>query len=229
MIFMAKFQAAIDLSGNAARMCIADADGNVLRNGILPMKRRESAHLAEFAAGEIANCGGTLNDVEYWSVGIGPGSFTGMRLAAALIAGLSHGESSVKTRGVPTATAISMAAEKKLPENSISAVLFDGRNHEMLVYCVKRKNNVDEGCSEGTVLNREQAAEFFAQNSFAMLCVQSCEAEAVKALLPESVAEQLKTVDDYDLSPLLRSGKEFDNNLRDLIYIRPAVFTKPIN
>ena len=51
---MADFQAAIDLSGNAARICVADSNGKVLRNGILPMKRRESAHLAEFAAGELA-------------------------------------------------------------------------------------------------------------------------------------------------------------------------------
>ena len=226
---MADFQAAIDLSGNAARICVADASGKVLRNGILPMKRRESAHLAEFAAGEVASCGGTLNDVKFWSVGIGPGSFTGMRLAAALIAGLTHGDSSVKTRGVPTATAISMAAGKNLQENSKTAVLFDGRNHEVLVYCTVRKNNVDEGCSEGTVLNKEQAAEFFAENKFDLICGQTHEAEAIKAILPESVVKELQTVDDFDLESLLKSSKEFDNNLRDLIYIRPAVFTKPIN
>ena len=125
---MKEFQAALDLSGTAARMCVADADGKVLKNGILPMKRRESAHLAEFAAGEIASCGGMLDDIKYWSVGIGPGSFTGMRLAAALVAGLSHGDSTVKTRGVPTAAAISMTAGKNLPENAVSAVIFDGRN-----------------------------------------------------------------------------------------------------
>ena len=73
-------------------MCVADAAGKVLKNGILPMKRRESAHLAEFAAGEIAACGGALSDIKKWSVGIGPGSFTGMRLAAALVAGLTYGE-----------------------------------------------------------------------------------------------------------------------------------------
>ena len=226
---MADFQAAIDLSGNAARICVADSTGKVLRNGILPMKRRESAHLAEFAAGEVASCGCTLNDVKFWSVGIGPGSFTGMRLAAAFIAGLTHGDSSVKTRGVPTAIAISMAAEKKLQENSKSAVLFDGRNHEVLVYCVVRKNNVDEGCSEGTVLNREQAERFFAENKFDLICGQTHEAEAIKAILPEAAVKELKLVDDFDLESLLKSNKEFDNNLRDLIYIRPAVFTKPIN
>ena len=226
---MADFQAAIDLSGNAARICIADAAGRVLRNGILPMKRRESAHLAEFAAGEIANCGGTLSDIKFWSVGIGPGSFTGMRLAAALVAGLTHGDSTVKTRGVPTAIAISMAAGKNLQENSKTAVLFDGRNHEVLVYCVKRINGLDEGISEGEVLNAEQAEKFFAENEFDVICGQAGEGEAIKALLPEKTAEELKLVEDFDLSSLLRSSKEFDNNLRDLIYIRPAVFTKPIN
>ena len=114
---MAGFQAALDLSGSAARICVADASGRVLRNGILPMKRRESAHLAEFAASEVASCGGNLSDIKFWSVGIGPGSFTGMRLAAALVAGLTYGEGSVKTRGVPTANAISMTASPELPEN----------------------------------------------------------------------------------------------------------------
>ena len=224
-----KFQAALDLSGSAARMCIADANGCVLRNGILPMKRRESAHLAEFAAGEIAACNGTLGDIEHWSVGIGPGSFTGMRLAAALVAGLTHGISGVKSRGVPTAIAISMAAEKNLPENAVSAVLFDGRNHEILLYCVKRINGVDEGFGSGTVLNKDQAEKYFAENDFAMICVQSSEAEAVKQILPEGVYLRSRHLEEYDLSPLLRSAKEFDNNLRDLIYIRPAVFTKPLD
>jgi len=195
----------------------------------LPMKRRESSHLAEFAAGEIANCGGTLSDIKYWSVGIGPGSFTGMRLAAALVAGLTHGESTVKTRGVPTAIAISMAAGKNLQENSKIAVLFDGRNQEMLVYCVVRKNNVDEGCGEGIVLNKEQAEDFFAENKFDLICGQAHEGEAIKAILPENAVKELHLVEDFDLSPLLRSSKAFDGNLRDLVYIRPAVFTKPIN
>ena len=226
---MKEFQAALDLSGSAARMCVADAEGKVLKNGILPMKRRESAHLAEFAAGEVAACGGTLSDVKKWSVGIGPGSFTGMRLAAALVAGLTYGEKDVLTRGVPTAIAISMAAAPNLQENGKIAVLFDGRNHEVLVYCVKRTNGVDEGISEGEVLNAEQAEKFFAENEFEVICGQAGEGEAIKALLPKKTAEELKLVEDFDLSSLLRSGKEFDNNLRDLIYIRPAVFTKPIN
>ena len=88
---------------------------------------------------------------------------------------------------------------------------------------------MDEGISEGEVLNAEQAEKFFAENELEVIGGQAGEGEAIKALLPEKTAEELKLVEDFDLSSLLRSGKEFDNNLRDLIYIRPAVFTKPIN
>ena len=99
----------------------------------------------------------------------------------------------------------------------------------MLVYCVKRINGVDESISDGEVLNAEQAEKFFAENEFDVICGQAVEGEAIKALLPAKTAEKLQLVEDFDLSSLLRSSKEFDNNLRDLIYIRPAVFTKPIN
>ena len=90
-------------------------------------------------------------------------------------------------------------------------------------------DNVDEGCGEGTVLNKEQAEEFFAENKFDLICGQAHEGEAIKAILPESASKELQLVEDFDLESLLKSNKEFDNNLRDLIYIRPAVFTKPIN
>ncbi len=224
---MKRFQAALDLSGQAARMVVADESGKVLRAASLAMKRHESAHLAEFAAGEVANCGGTLNDVVRWSVGTGPGSFTGMRLAAALVAGLTHGRSGVETRGVPTAAAISAAGAPDLGAGAEIAVLFDGRNHELLVYAVRRNDDgTDDGTADGVVLNAAQAEIYFAQHRFDALVIQSNEFEAVAKLLPGDIAARVRRVDDFDLAPLLKSSKPFDGNLRDLIYIRPAVFTK---
>ena len=59
---------------------------------------------------------------------------------------------------------------------------------------------MDEGFGEGVVLNKDQASEFFAENKFAMICVQSSDAEAVKQLLadnPELQEEITAQIKEY--------------------------------
>lgn len=220
-----RFQAALDLSGAAARFTLADADGKLLAHAQKAMRRHEAAGLADFMQETIAKFGGELTDVVRWTVGTGPGSFTGMRLAAALVAGLSHGRNEIKTRGVATATAISACGAPELPEGSRIAVLFDGRNHELLLYPVRRgPAGLDESDGEGVVLNAEQARDYFASAKFDAMLVQQEEFAAVAALLTAETAAKVRTAAEFDLMPLVRAKKEFDNNLRELIYIRPAVF-----
>jgi len=223
---MAKnFQAAFDLSGAAARFTLADADGKLLAHAQKAMRRHEAATLADFILETVHRFGGEITDVVRWTVGTGPGSFTGMRLAAALAAGLSHGRSEVKTRGVPTATAISACGAPELPAGSRIAVLFDGRNHEMLLYPVRRNAaGLDIGDGEGEVLNQEQAEKRFAEAEFDAILAQENESAAVTALLAPETAAKVRPVADFDLMPLVRAEKAFDNNLQELIYIRPAVF-----
>lgn len=219
------FQAALDLSGAAARFTLADARGELLIHVKKAMRRHEAAGLAEFLRETVNRFGGELTDIVRWSVGTGPGSFTGMRLAAALVAGLSHGRSEVRTRGVPTATAISACGAPELAEGSRIAVLFDGRNHEMLLYPVRRNaDRLDDSAGEGEVLNGSQAREKFAKADFDAILVQQEERAAVTALLEPEVAACVRAVADFDLLPLVRAKKAFDGNLRELIYIRPAVF-----
>lgn len=220
-----RFRAALDLSGSAARFALADAAGGRLACVRQPMRRHEAAGLADFMARTLAECGGDLTEVAEWSVGTGPGSFTGMRLAAALVAGLSHGRPEVATRGVPTATAIGVTGAPELPEGALSAVLCDGRNRELLLYSLRRNAwGLDESAGDGLVLNAAQAADYFAQARFVALSVQLEELDAVAALLPAAVAAVLRTVPDFDLMPLIQARNAFDGNLKDLIYIRPAVF-----
>jgi len=225
---MERFRAALDLSGPAARFSLADATGQMLIHARRAMRRHEAAGLAKFMREALAGFGGDLTDVVEWSVGTGPGSFTGMRLAAALVAGLSHGRPEVKTRGVPTATAIGLAGAPELAEGGVTAVLFDGRNRELLLYPLRRNaHGLNEGAGEGMVLNAGQAKAYFAASRFDAIVVQQEEAEAVSALVPPSVTAVVRLVADYNLAALIRAENVFDGNLKDLIYIRPAVFTAP--
>ena len=126
------FAAALDLSGREAGFALLDGT-KILLSATRPMRGRDSAQLAAWAASELDKAGIGLNSVAKWSVGSGPGSFTGMRLAAALVNGWTFGKTGIETRCVPTAVAL--AANLVAPaEGSRIGALFDGRNHELILF-----------------------------------------------------------------------------------------------
>lgn len=87
----ARYAAAIDLSGRSAGFALMK-DQELLCAASRPMRGRDSAELADFVAQQLAANGVELAEVSDWTVGSGPGSFTGLRLAAALAAGWTFGK-----------------------------------------------------------------------------------------------------------------------------------------
>ena len=87
----ARYAAAIDLSGRSAGFALMK-DQELLCAASRPMRGRDSAELADFVAQQLAANGVELAEVSDWLVGSGPGSFTGLRLAAALAAGWTFGK-----------------------------------------------------------------------------------------------------------------------------------------
>ena len=223
---MQAVQAAIDLSGATAALAVADASGLVLRRSFCPMRGRDSAKLAPWIQTELQAAGVSLEDVKYWTVGAGPGSFTGMRLAAALVQGWSFGRPEVHTRCVPTALAIAGAVA--WPDRAANlSVLFDGRNREILLYdLVKDESGVVRHNSFTAILNREQAQEYFSGISTAY-CARKCDEAAIAAIVPEAIAAKVQYVEELDVADLLRPEYgSFDGDLTKLVYIRPAVQPK---
>ena len=220
---MSALKAAIDMSGIAAAFALAREDGSVICRTRKPMRQREAAGLAGFLTESLACAGYELPDIAEWTVGAGPGSFTGMRLAAALVAGLSRRRDGVKVRCVPTAVAIADTLE--IPSGTLETVLFDGRNHEIIAYELKRGNGGSVPLGTSAVLNQEQAADYFAAHSEAVFITQRHELDAVLRLVPENV--ELKVVEEFDPAALIFADcQKFDNVFSRLEYIRPAVFPK---
>lgn len=213
------FHGALDLAGNLAAFALTDDAGTILVDETRPMRGREAAALAPWLNGLLAARDLSVRDVTRWTVGSGPGSFTGMRLASALVKGWVYGRSGVRTRCVPTAliAAAACSAEK-------ACVLLDGRNHEMLVFGVKRSGEgyLPDGRTE--VWNAAQAAEHLPEAGYAEYAVFSGEEAAVRALLPAG-GGSLTVCARYSAVPLLRATLPFDDDLDKLVYIRPAVFS----
>lgn len=188
-----------------------------------PMRGRDAAALPVFILETLKNHNVDFSAVKRWTVGSGPGSFTGLRLVAALVSAWSLGKDDVKTRSVPGAVAL--GAMLQLAPGEKAGVLYDGRNHEILYFGVEGLPGNDlKPTGETAVLDTEQAAEFFASRR-ERLAMFTSESKAIRQILPEDVkVESFEYADTARLA--LTEAQDFDNDLTRLVYIRPAVYTQ---
>lgn len=222
-----EYSAAIDLSGSEAAFAVGGrTSGAIVFSAVRPMTGRNSAELAPWMFGLLNSAGIELEQIVEWTVGSGPGSFTGMRLAAALVAGLVFGRPEVRTRCVPTAVALAASAGS-VAGNRIAAV-FDGRNREILVFEMFNRDGEIVPSGRTSALDETVAPEFFADGKFTGLVALSKDAAAIAKVIGAAALARFKLVEHLAPEELIRSRSvEWNNDLTDLAYIRPAVFTVP--
>jgi len=216
------YSAALDAAGNTVSIAVMDQNHRIVLQKTVPMRGREAARLPVWVAEELGNAGLSLPQITSWSVGSGPGSFTGLRLIAALVAGWTFQHPEISRRCVPGAVAVAAAAGVAPGEKVF--VLYDGRNREMICYGLETDADGEfRPSGEEGIFNREQAADFFSGRN-EQLIVPASDTAAVQALLPEGAV--LKSVETPDTAALIRAKLfPYDNDLTKLIYIRPAVTT----
>ena len=195
-----------------------DGEGKLLKQADRSMHGRDAAELPEFIAGVLAQLDLELSSVSRWTIGSGPGSFTFLRLVAALAAGWKFADDSVKFRCVPGALAL--GASLKAGEKA--GILYDGRNKEILFFGVTHDGTALTPSGETAVLNNSQCAAFFAEHKLDKLFCFASELAAIQAVLPAEINVEPASPDLAALAGNRSIG--FDNDLNSLVYIRPAVF-----
>ena len=194
-----------------------DGDRELVKTSC-PMHGRDAAALPEFVEAQLAQINLKLSDVKRWTVGSGPGSFTFLRVVAALAAGWKFADPEMDFRCVPGALALAGATGE-----TACGVLYDGRNKEILYFGAVKRNGAWESSGETAVLNALQAQEFFASRPDEKLVCFECEKSAIEAILPGNCSV---TAVVPELAALAgNTATAFDNDLDDLVYIRPAVFS----
>ena len=220
-----KYSAAIDLSGKYAGFALAEAaSGKVLVSEHKKMHGRSSSSLSTWMLELLSNININITEIGEWTVASGPGSFTGMRLAAALVTGISLGRDNIKTRCVPGAVALGSCV--KCSENEKIITLFDGRNREILLFELIKKDGEMVPTGMTKVLNSEQAKEFFSANQYQYMVAPKPDSVNIELVLTEEISSKVQYSENMPLEKIIASKyKKFDNDLTDLVYIRPAVFS----
>ncbi len=130
---------ALDTTENTATAALL-SDETPLAAETLGMTKTHSETMLPIVAGLLEKCGRTYDDIDLYAVSAGPGSFTGVRIGAAVVKGLAFG------KGKPC---VGVSALEALAENlrGIEGILcpgMDARRGQLY-------NALFEGKADGTV------------------------------------------------------------------------------
>ncbi len=79
----------IDTSSQAASAAVVE-NGEIICEYTLNQKKTHSAHLVPMIESMLNSCGFSLSDMDGFACGVGPGSFTGVRIGVATIKGFAQ-------------------------------------------------------------------------------------------------------------------------------------------
>jgi len=217
------FKAGFDYSWQEASFALCDENGKLLLEEFQVFPPRNASGLTAWMSGLLAKHRLTLNDISEWSVGCGPGSFTGLRVAASLVMGLCFGRD-IRRRAVSTASALADSLMLP-PEIKRVLVLFDGHREELLGYGLDRTPEGFVPSGFHAVLSRDSLS---ALSDYDVLTALEKDADRIREIAGERAAGKLQTVPHIRASFLIaNSPNDFTRKLTDPVYLRPAVFVEP--
>ncbi len=222
-----KYCAAIDLSGVEASFAVVETGSDTpCFAKCRPMRGRTAALLLEWVLDCLKETNIELDQIEKWTVGSGPGSFTGLRMAASLVGGLIFDKSEVKARSLPTA--LGLAAGVAPADGKKVGVLFDGRNNELLLFGVAADADgqfAADGVTE--VVNVDNAGELCGQ--YDHLAAFEYDRSALEGVLYADLFKRVEFIEHLPIEKMLSiESDNWNNDLTELVYIRQAVFAKPM-
>jgi len=132
---------ALDHSGNDLVVAWRTAADQEPATASLPGGGRAAAATIVRLVETLTTHGCELREFCDWTVGTGPGGFTGLRTLAAFVAGITAGREGIRARGVPSALALAAAAARA--DDDEAALLYPGRDGGAFLYRARRVGAAD--------------------------------------------------------------------------------------
>lgn len=202
-------------------------DGKVLLDIFEEGTGRDSdRRLAPWLQHNLQSLNLTCADIAAWTVGLGPGSFAGLRCGIALAKGICQA-TGAKLRGCPSGPALLARADTA--DALTAGVVYDGRCGEILLAQFQRDDVTSpwRPSAEPLPLDPENLPQF------ACACLVTAQPDIIP-LLPTASAALVQTVSALSVVPLVAdetipwpaTAAEQEESCTPL-YVRPPVFVSP--
>ena len=207
-------QAAIDTSLTCV-FAVAEGERILFTGSLDSASRDNDQKLPPWILEKLSESGLKLPEIRRWTVGIGPGSFAGLRSGIAFIKGICA-VTGAELLGVPSAVATAAAVQGVAADARIG-VLMDGRCGQV-IFAPIRNMKLD---GEPVALDPEQLLD----DGNACDAWITPQVELIPPL-PEAVQSRLQVVTQLDPMVFLRDDVAKSPSSEPL-YVRQAVFVKP--
>jgi tRNA threonylcarbamoyl adenosine modification protein YeaZ len=221
--------AALDTSCGAA-FAIRDRTGS-LTHGHLTLQGRDSDRsLVPWLLDLLAQAKlDSLTAVQRWTVGTGPGSFSGLRVGIAFVKGVCA-VSGAACRGLPSSLAAADTVTDLTSPGETIGVLHDARRGQAILSVFLHTPNGLAPHAAATVLNRQELEAAAAPCRWLV----SPHAQELAALLPAALRRRFRALDRIDAWRLIDprgwpwpATTEASDNSCEPVYVRPPVFVEP--
>ena len=213
-----KYYMAIDLSGPCSSFSLLDArEKKIIGAKSIHLDNRNNFSFFKVFFSSLKELNVDLREITEWYVGIGPGSFTGLRIAASFVSGIIFGENNIRVKAIPSALPIAAKLDSS-PGDRI-AVLYYASRGEILIYGVENTDGLLVSKGNSVLAGREELLSklkgfdhiTYLNNKF------------ITDVLPTNLSGKTKMFDVYPVELLFENKYIMpDYSLGDLIYVRPA-------
>lgn len=185
-----------------------------------------ASKLLPFINEKVQEAGVKINEVNHWKIGIGPGSFTGMRVGIAYIKGICYG-SEATFEGVNSGYGFLYSMLEKSSTLEKVTVLHDGRRQEAICNTFEKSNGtwLEKGTEVVSILDLVNSTGKFGAY------VSNMNSE----LFPDELRDSIFFVDALNAGYFAKVKDRLGLNMDEMdsscepIYVRPAVFVNPVS
>jgi tRNA threonylcarbamoyladenosine biosynthesis protein TsaB len=203
---------------------------SIVFQGTLPGRQRESDRdLVPWVQAGLARAQVAAAAVEGWVVGVGPGSFSGIRTGIALVRGVCA-VTGAAYRGVPSSAALALVRAERLAGDEVIGVLHDGRCGQVIL----SRYQWEGGVLRALGLASAERPDELLGAALTCGCYITVHGALLLPLLPESIRLTTSAVAAVEARCLLTaSGRAWPAPgaaavaSMEPVYVRPPVFVIP--
>lgn len=211
---------AIDLSGPFASFAISCYGKLLCAKSFFLQNRNNSAFFSSFF--ETLKDNDISSDlIDKWIIGTGPGSFTGLRIAASFVLGIAY-QSKKSLLGIPSA--FPLASAMNLKDEETAGILFPCSKDMFFLYGIKNKN--DYGLKKMEDIKIITLKEISRLDNYDRLaCIENQFMEGFLSL----ISKKVEIFSPFPIENMFDDFKDNYTDVKELLYVRPPSVTTQIS